>query len=69
LQSELTEVEDHLQYARRFYNGAVRQLNTLVQSVPHLLLARPLGFTAAEFFAVDDNAERAAPRVKVNEAP
>jgi len=66
LQSELTEVEDYLQYARRFYNGAVRIFNTRVQSFPHLLVAGPLGFKAAEFFAVDDAQERSAPRVEIH---
>jgi LemA protein len=42
LSTELTEVEDHLQYARRFYNGAVRIFNTRIESFPHLLVARPL---------------------------
>ena len=56
LQSSLTEVEDHLQYARRFYNGSVRILNTRIESFPHLLLARPLGFQPAEFFEADDQA-------------
>lgn len=56
LQVSLTEVEDHLQYARRFYNGSVRILNTRIESVPHLLLARPLGFEVAEFFEADDQA-------------
>jgi len=50
LADELTRIEDHLQYARRFYNGAVRQLNTRVASFPHLLVARLFGFEAAEFF-------------------
>ena len=63
LQTQLTDVEDHLQYSRRFYNGAVRILNTRVQSFPHLLVARPLGFQAAEFFAVDDARERVSPTV------
>lgn len=61
LQSELTGIEDHIQYARRFYNGAVRILNTRIQSFPHLLLAKPLGFKPAEFFEVSDAAARAAP--------
>ncbi|MCB1697680.1 MAG: LemA family protein [Halioglobus sp.] len=65
LQTELTEVEDYLQYARRFYNGAVRLFNTRVQSFPHLLVARPLGFEAAEFFAVQDDGERQSPRVEI----
>ncbi|MBT8145803.1 MAG: LemA family protein [Gammaproteobacteria bacterium] len=66
LQEELTVVEDHIQYARRFYNGAVRILNTRIQSFPHLLIARPLGFHSAEFFEVDHSAERQAPRAELN---
>jgi LemA protein len=65
LQAELTEVEDHLQYSRRFYNGAVRIYNTRVQSFPHLLVARPLGFQSAEYFAVDDARERNTPAVEL----
>ncbi len=66
LQTKLTEVEDHLQYARRFYNGAVRILNTRVDSFPHMLVARPLGFQPAEFFAVDGAEERDAPKVELH---
>jgi LemA protein len=62
LQKQLTEVEDHLQYARRFYNGAVRQLNTRIESFPDLLVARAFGFRPAEFFRTDDEA-RAPVRV------
>lgn len=65
LQRELVDIEEHIQYARRFYNGAVRQFNTRLQSFPHLLLARPFGFTAAEYFEVDESAQRAAPRVEL----
>lgn len=53
LQQELVEIEDHLQYARRFYNGAVRDLNDAVQRVPDLLVARALGFSSAEFYQAD----------------
>ena len=56
LQSSLTEVEDNLQYARRFYNGSVRLLNTRIESFPHLLIARPFGFSPADFFEADDAA-------------
>jgi LemA protein len=66
LQRDLVEVEDHLQYARRFYNGSVRVYNTHVQSVPHMLVARPCGFHVAEFFAVDAAEVRAAPRVELS---
>ncbi len=64
LQTSLTEVEDHLQYARRFYNGSVRLLNTRIESFPHLLLAGPLGFKPAEFFEADERA-RANVEVKL----
>jgi len=63
LQRDLVEVEDHLQYARRFYNGAVRIYNTRIETVPDLLVARPLDFRPAEFFAADDEQARLAPRV------
>ncbi len=56
LQSSLREVEDHLQYARRFYNGSVRILNTRIESFPHILVSRSLGFRPAEFFEADDAA-------------
>lgn len=65
LQTELVETEEKIQYARRFYNGAVRNLNTRIQSFPTLLLAGPLGFAPAQFFAVDDVAERRAPAVEL----
>jgi len=54
LQRDLVEVEDHLQYARRFYNGAVRQFNTHIQHFPELLLAAPFGFGAQDFFQADE---------------
>lgn len=54
----LTEVENHLQYARRFYNGSVRVLNTRVESFPHLLVARLFGFSQAEFFEADAASRR-----------
>lgn len=66
LQTELTGIENHIQYARRFYNGAVRVLNTRIQSFPHLLLAAPLGFKPAEFFEVSDAHARAAPKLDMN---
>jgi LemA protein len=62
LQSDLVEVEDHLQYARRFYNGAVRELSDGVQRFPDLLVAGAFGFKPAEFFEAADGAEL-APKV------
>lgn len=56
LSAALVEVEEHLQYARRFYNGAVRDYNDAIQRVPDLLLARAAGFAAADFFQADAGA-------------
>ena len=64
LQRDLVQVEEQLQYARRFYNGAVRDLNDGVQRVPDLLVARTFGFHDAEFFQADD-AGRAAVKVEL----
>lgn len=65
LQRELVEVEDHLQYARRFYNGAVRDYNDAVQRVPDLAIARLFAFKSAEFYEANDG-ERAAVRVQLS---
>ncbi len=50
LQEQLVETENYLQFARRFYNGAVRALNTRVESVPHNLVAAVFGFRQRGFF-------------------
>lgn len=50
LQHRLTEVEDTLQYARRYYNGAVRNLNVRIESFPDMLVAHSLGFKQAQLF-------------------
>ena len=63
LVDELVAVEDHLQHARRYYNGAVRQFNTRIQQFPDLVIARALGFREAAFFSADIEA-RVAPEVK-----
>ena len=60
LMTELVAVEDQLQHARRFYNGAVRQFNTRVEQWPDRLLAAPLGFHSARFFSAGVEA-RVAP--------
>lgn len=63
LQEELSEIEDHLQSARRYYNATVRDLNTRIQSFPALIFARPLGFTEAEFYQDGDASIQQAPKV------
>jgi len=64
LQRDLVEIEKHLQYARRFYNGAVRDYNDTVQRVPDMLVARSFSFASAEFYQAQDN-ERAAVSVEM----
>jgi len=59
LQRDLVGVEDHLQFARRFYNGAVRDLNNRIETFPSLLVARLANFRPAEFFR--QGAEQEAP--------
>lgn len=54
LSAKLVEVEDHLQYARRFYNGAVKQYVTRLESFPDLLVARLFRFEPLPFFETDD---------------
>jgi LemA protein len=53
LQNQITEVENHLQYARRYYNGAVRNLNIRIDSIPDTLVAQLFSFKAAQWFRFD----------------
>jgi LemA protein len=54
LQNQLAELEDHLQMARRYYNGATRDFNIAIQSFPDMLVARATGFAEASYFQIDD---------------
>ncbi|RMG42848.1 MAG: LemA family protein [Candidatus Dadabacteria bacterium] len=63
LQSTLTEVEDNIQYARRYYNGTVRDMNILVQSFPSNLIARQFGFSEKPFFEIEYATERKTPDI------
>jgi len=63
LQRDLVSVEEHLQYARRFYNGAVRDYNDACQRIPDAFVARAAGFANSEFYQARDE-ERAAVRVR-----
>ncbi len=64
LQGDLTDTEDKIQAARRFYNGTVRDYNTKLQVFPTNLFASILHFTTKPFFDIDDNGAEAQP-VKV----
>lgn len=63
LQRNVTEVEEHIQFARRYYNGAVLALNTRVDSFPDLLIARLFAFRVAQYFELDDPAQASVPAV------
>jgi len=63
LQKDLTDVENTIQYARRYYNGAVRMLNTRIDTFPDTLVARAFGFISADYFELDDATERESPAV------
>jgi LemA protein len=65
LQRSLVEIEDHIQLARRYYNGTVRDYNILVESFPSNLVALLINRSKAAYFQVDDSTERAAPTVTV----
>jgi len=56
LSAKLVDVEDQLQHARRFYNGAVKQYVTRLQTFPDIIVARLLAFRSAAFFETDDRA-------------
>ena len=59
LQDELTDTEDKISAARRYYNTTVMHYNTGIQSLPWVLVARPLGFREKEFFAAEGDVARA----------
>ena len=63
LQRSLETTEGEIQMARRYYNGAVRQLNTRVQSFPSNLFATQFGFGLADYFELENPDDRAMPKV------
>ena len=69
LQKELVEVEDQIQYARRYYNGAVRDSNIKVQTFPNYLIASMMGFEREDFFEIEYATERSAPDVGFAKKP
>lgn len=61
LQTDLTDTENKIQAARRFYNGNVRDFNTKIEVFPTNLFASILGFTKKAFFDIDDNGPEQQP--------
>ncbi|MDO8584380.1 MAG: LemA family protein, partial [bacterium] len=64
LQAELSDTENKIQAARRFYNGNVRDFNIKLQIFPTNLFGSIFGFKAREFFDIGDEAQRQVPEVK-----
>ena len=62
LQESLSEIEDTIQHARRYYNGSVRDLNNLIETFPSSIVARIFRFQKAEFFEIQDAQERKVPK-------
>lgn len=65
LMTELVDTEDQIQFARRYYNGSVRDLNNLIESFPTNLVAMIGGFRPGEFFEVENIGERKVVEVEL----
>src|SRR5207244_4169412 len=58
LQRQLSELEDEIQASRRIYNSNVQQYNTRIQQFPGSIIANSGGFTARQYFELEDKADR-----------
>ncbi len=58
LQSQLKELEDSIEYARRYYNAVVRDYNIMIESFPSNIIASQFRFTKEEFFGLETPDER-----------
>ena len=65
LQSELVETENYLQFARRYYNGSVRDYNTMAATVPSNIVAGLFGFGERQFFQKSSDDVAAVPLVEL----
>ena len=65
LMGQLVTIEDDLQYARRYYNGSVRDYRNLSESFPANLIAGIFGFQSGAFFEVESAIERSNPEVRL----
>ncbi len=67
LMSELSDIENKIAAARRFFNSATNEYNTYTEQFPNNVVAKPFGFSKEPFFELDDNLQeqiRQAPEVK-----
>jgi LemA protein len=66
LSAKLVDTENQIQFARRYYNGAVNLFNNRIQRFPDLIIARLFAFEPAEFFDLEEPAAAAAPKVALS---
>jgi len=64
LQEQLSEIEDQIQMARRYYNGTARNLNIGIETFPNSLVAGLFDFEKAQFFEIENEADRRVPKVE-----
>jgi LemA protein len=69
LQNEITDTEDKIQAARRFYNMTVRDLNIKIESFPSSVIANSRGIQKRDFFELDEPGDREVPAVSFGTAP
>jgi LemA protein len=69
LSRNLSELEDEIQASRRIYNSNVMAYNTKIQTFPNSVVAGAGGFTAREFFEIEEPSEREAPEVSFAPPP
>jgi LemA protein len=67
LHESLVRIEEHLQFARRYYNGSVRDNNNLVEGFPSMVVARLFGFASASFFEIEMASQRTAPEIRLEQ--
>lgn len=63
LQQELSQIEDQIQLARRYYNGTARDYNTTIESFPQVIIANLFGFGHFDYFEIEDDMEKEVPKV------
>jgi LemA protein len=66
LQGQLSQIEEQLQMARRYYNGAVRDLNVMIEQFPSNMVAKHFGFEKKPFFEIENQADREVQKVSFN---
>jgi LemA protein len=65
LQKQLVETEDYLQFARRYYNGSVREFNTRIETVPNNIIAGLFRFTQRDYFQKSSDEAANVPLVRL----